>query len=416
MERVTIGDATLICADVIEGLQSLPDESVQCVVASPPYWGLRDYGVSGMIGLEPVLDCSMNPEILMEPKSGMPYIKKCGKCYMCKLVKVFLEVKRVLRSDGTVWLNMGDAYAASRSYQVTDNIHCSVGNDKSSSIPDGFKPKDLLMMPARLAIALQENGWWLRSEIIWAKPNPMPESVTDRPTSAHEKIYLLTKSAKYYYDADAVREKSTCALPTDPNYRACGKSDSRAERKGMKPGFDDGDGFYHPDSRNLRNVWTIATQPYPEAHFATFPEALPRKCIMAGTSEHGCCAGCGRPLERITEKSRTFESGSGRSGNMPSGKHGQDLQGGGETLDIRRGPCVSTKTTGWQASCECNAGTEPCTVLDPFSGSATTGLVALKLNRKYIGIELNPEYIELSIKRIKKEASQTKLFTGVDIR
>jgi len=185
-------------------------------------------------------------------------------------------------------------------------------------------------MPARLAIALQEAGWWVRSEIIWAKPNPMPESVTDRPTSSHEKIYLLTKAGRYFYDADAVREK---AAPWNSSKGFNEDGQSKRNIEGRLGNREDKE----QSGRNLRNVWTIATQPYPEAHFATFPEALPMKCIMAGTKQ-------------------------------------------GDT------------------------------VLDPFSGSATTGLVALKLGRKYIGIELNPEYQELAIKRIQKEAEQGKLF------
>ena len=161
--------------------------------------------------------------------------------------------------------------------------------------------------------------------------------------------------------------------------------------------------------RNLRNVWTIATQPYPEAHFATFPEELPRKCIMAGTSERGVCSQCGKPWERVVEKLRTFESGSGKAGHVPVGKNGERLQGGGETLDIRRGPCIETKTLGWRPTCTCGAPTVPATVLDCFAGSGTTMLVALQLDRKAIGIELNPKYGELIWKRIEKEAKQGRL-------
>lgn len=345
-DKIQIGDATLITVDVLDGLRDLPADSVQCVVTSPPYWGLRDYGVNGMIGLEATF-----------------------QEYFDRMVEVCREIRRVLRPDGTFWLNLGDAYCGGgRGGQSEDKRS---ENWQPEYTPtgkmDNFKPKDLLMMPARLAIALQADGWWLRSEIIWAKPNPMPESVTDRPTSSHEKIYLLTKSARYYYDADAVREpykESSIKRLSQPNFdnQTGGPKDpktgNRSHRKvleNIRKQFDNsqgggGTGFKghsgdfdsngnllgDPRGRNLRNVWTISTQPYPEAHFATFPEALPRKCILAGTREG----------------------------------------------DI---------------------------VLDPFSGSATTGLVALKLNRKYIGIELNPEYQELAYRRIEKEARQVKL-------
>ena len=173
----------ILVGDCLTLLRGLPAESVHCVVTSPPYWGLRSYkGELGMIGLEPTFDK-----------------------HLANLVEVFREVRRVLRKDGTCWLNYGDAYAANRGCQVTDNKHVGVGNTKGSRVTDGFKPKDLMMMPARVALALQADGWWVRSEIVWHKPNPMPESCTDRPTSAHEKLYLLSTSARYFYDGEAVR-------------------------------------------------------------------------------------------------------------------------------------------------------------------------------------------------------------------
>ena len=307
-----IGDATLYCGDVLECLAALPDESVHCCVTSPPYWGLRDYGVPGMIGLEPTF-----------------------QEWLDKMVAVCREIRRVLRKDGTFWLNCGDCYANPSQPGGGDPTikNRNIGDKKYPLKPlSGFKAKDLLLMPARLAIALQTDGWWVRSEIIWAKPNPMPESVTDRPTSAHEKIYLLTKSAKYFYDADAVRERSL--YPHDNRGARVAEEHKRFPTDKIN-GIRDS-GIY--ENRNLRNVWTIATQPYSEAHFASFPEALPMKCIMAGS---------------------------------------------------RKGD----------------------TILDPFSGAATTGLVALKLDRRYIGIELNPDYIAMSIKRIEMEARQERLFT-----
>src|SRR5215472_5806675 len=217
----------LLLGDCRAVLLTLPADSVHCVVTSPPYWGLRDYGIEGQLGLEPT------PEEYVE-----------------RMVAVFHEVRRVLRDDGTCWANMGDT----------------------------FSDKQLVGMPWRLAFALQADGWFLRSDIIWAKPNPMPESVTDRPTKAHEYVFLLTKSARYYYDADAVRE------PWADD--RLGGSATRSLRYSELSGRNGDHGLGPPPpfaGRNLRSVWTIATAPYPEAHFATFPPELARRCIVAGS-------------------------------------------------------------------------------------------------------------------------------------
>lgn len=225
----------ILTGDAIEQLKMLPDRSVQCVVTSPPYYNLRDYGVPGQIGLEDT------------PQE-----------YVARLVEVFREVRRVLRDDGTVFLNLGDSYAANRSYQVCDNKHVDVGNNHSSSAPPGLKPKDMIGIPWRVAFALQDDGWWLRSDIIWHKPNPMPESVTDRPTKAHEYVFLLTKSEKYFFDSEAIKEPATNA----------GKRVSLGEKsfsKGQANGAGiraSGNGladFYDvPATRNRRSVWTVA--------------------------------------------------------------------------------------------------------------------------------------------------------------
>lgn len=269
------------------------------------------------------------------------------------------------------------------------------------------------MMPWFVALALQADGWYLRSDIIWKKPSPMPESIRDRPTKSHEYIFLLSKSPSYFYDQEAIREEHSPASIERSKYDR--KKDKT--NKGMPTGKDRNDsGMIHASGlnalpyilsnggRNKRSVWTIATQPFPEAHFATFPEALVEPCIRAGTSQRGCCAECGAPWVRVVEKSRTFESGSGRSGNMPIGKNGPDLQGGGETLDVRRGPIIHTKTVGWRPSCDCDAGDPvPAVVLDPCMGSGTTALVAKKLNRDFLGIELSPEYVEMAQRRLRAE-------------
>lgn len=365
--------------DVIEGLRQIPDESVHCVVTSPPYWGLRDYGVDGQIGLE------RTPEEFIQ-----------------KLVEVFREVRRVLRSDGTAWVNMGDGYASAGNGPQGDKGQCKRPKNtkkaeyeqRRSTITAGFKPKDLIGQPWMLAFALRADGWYLRSDIIWSKPNPMPESVTDRPTKAHEYIFLLTRSDKYFYDAEAIRE--------DASEAQSGRiSQKRGEFSGKSEAMEGRNAFRAiVEKRNKRTVWEIATEPYPEAHFATFPTELVKPCILAGTSAHGVCAECGGPWKREVNKTRTFESGSGRSGNMPAGKNGAHLQGGGETKDIRRGPCISTETIGWTPTCKHKADRIPATVLDPFSGSATTGYVALGLGRSYIGIDLNKKYLELAKKRL----------------
>lgn len=233
-----------------------------------------------------------------------------------------------------------------------------------------LKPKDLVGMPWRVAFALQADGWWLRQDIVWAKPNPMPESVTDRCTKAHEYVFLLTKSAQYYYDQKAVRESQSDSIAARERYKykpsagrkASDNTDVNWNGDELAKSFGDGTG-----TRNRRSVWTIPTQPYPQAHFATFPEALVRPCIMAGTSEKGCCSECGAPWERLD------------------------------------GVYVNTRTTGWRPSCKCNADVLPCAVLDPFMGSGTVGVVAGRGGRTFIGIELNPEYITLAEQRLAQE-------------
>lgn len=254
---------TILQGDVREQLAKLPDASVQCCVTSPPYWGLRDYGVEGQIGLEPT------PE-----------------AYAAKMVEVFREVRRVLREDGVCFLNLGDSYAGSGKGPAGNigaqhderNLWKVNGGVVSGNVPPGLKPKDLVGIPWRVAFALQADGWWLRQDIIWAKPNPMPESVTDRCTKAHEYIFLLTKSARYYWDAEAMSEPKECWRK-----RGAGRSKHNADRN------DNGDmaHFANEDiergTRNKRSVWTIVPTPYREAHFATFPPEIPRLCISAGS-------------------------------------------------------------------------------------------------------------------------------------
>lgn len=346
----------IIQGDCRQMLATLPAASVQCCVTSPPYYGLRDYGVAWQIGLEPSPDE-----------------------YVARMVKVFHEVRRVLRDDGVLFLNLGDSYARSEAkggsgpggknvaaygeaYGLAQSAKCgssdgAVGRGarpRSRLAADGVKCKDLLMIPAQVALALRADGWFLRSDIIWHKPNPMPESVTDRPTSAHEHVFLLTKSARYFYDADAIRqplaEASYSRLAQDiegqtGSTRANGGAKTNGTMKAVRFGGNKGQGDHGSASRrasgnewnpqtetaNARNVWTIPTQPYSGAHFATMPPKLAEKCIKAGS----------RPGD---------------------------------------------------------------TVLDPFGGAGTTGLVADRLKRDAILIELNPTYADLARDRLVADA------------
>ncbi len=380
----------ILIGDVREKLRELPEESVHCVVTSPPYWGLRCYGVDGQIGQEPTLQGHVDV-----------------------MVEVFREVRRVLRKDGTVWLNYGDCYATGAG-KVGDHPGGGAQGERwkgpttqPNRMPQiGLKPKDLCMMPARVALALQADGWWIRSEIIWVKPNPMPESITDRPTSSHEKIYLLARSARYYFDAEAVREKSDWGRVNNPDWQH-----QRAEtnaRKGMgnRNAKDGAFTEWQPEhGRNSRNVWTIATAPFPGAHFATFPPKLIEPCIKAGTSEKGCCPECGAPWVREVEKQENIHPGSSHThladlsrGNAQTRADGTPA---GTIMRERYQAGHAPKTTGWSPSCDCNAlPSKPCTVLDIFGGAGTTGLVADRLKRNAILIELNPDYAARARERL----------------
>jgi len=356
----------------------LPDNSVDCVVTSPPYWGLRDYGLEEQgIGLEPT------PE-----------------AYCANMVAVFREVWRVLKPSGTVWLNLGDSY-----------------NEKA-----------LVGIPWRVAFALQADGWYLRSDIIWSKPNPMPESVTDRPTKAHEYVFLLTKQAKYYYDADAIREAHTdesvarylrgSSYTGDKPYSMKGKprghgmpsqkwetegfTSSRQWVKGHS-GYVSADGhvMVNENGRNKRSVWEIATQPYPEAHFATYPEKLVEPCILAGSSEKGVCAQCGKPWERIVEHAIVYDHVTTQRGKFKDGPYASQTGNGIGTHDIRHGVYSQRTYKGWQPTCDCNADVVPATVLDPFAGSGTTLAVAQRLGRRSVGADLSAEYLALAKTRLE---------------
>jgi DNA modification methylase len=323
---------SLYQGDVLEELRKIPDGVVRCCVTSPPYWGLRDYGVEGQIGIE-----------------------KTPEAYVAKLVAVFAEVRRVLSADGTLWLNLGDCYATGAG-KVGD---CPGGGEQGerwsgpaiqpNRMPlAGLKPKDLVGIPWRVAFALQADGWYLRSDIIWSKPNPMPESVQDRPTKSHEYVFLLSKSEQYHYDAAAIRtEQSPVSIARRTRARWSGYappgqpahngdpirgSDKQRGHSRHHAGFNDRWDVMTKEEQqalgaNARSVWTIATQPYPEAHFAVFPEELAGRCILAGSAV-------------------------------------------GDT------------------------------VLDPFAGSGTTLLVAKRMQRHAIGVDLSVAYCALAARRL----------------
>lgn len=462
-----MSDWEIIQGDCREVLAGMPSESVQMVCTSPPYWGLRDYG------LEPLVwggaaDCEHlwgswteshdEREATTTAKSRTTdrfygdesrrfdgnhqkhtagQFCRCGawrgslgleptpELYVEHLVEIFREARRVLRSDGTVWLNMGDCYAGSWSgnsmrpqggSQRPGQLGFQALEDtgypsRSGNVPAGLKPKDLVMMPARVAMALQADGWWLRSDIVWAKPNPMPESVTDRPTRSHEFMFLLTKSARYFYDATAIAEGLS-------RPELMGTLRNRGtNRKGNNAGKlrNDGDRVgvpYAPHgSRNKRSVWTVTTEPFPSEHFAVFPTKLVEPCILAGTSKKGACAECGAPWERVVE--RTELQNQRKAPGQPSHLTPQGyLRAGGSRCGDNE-----AHTTGWQPTCDCDAPedgehilierpdshidklaypTKPCLVLDPFCGAGTTGLVALRHSRRFVGIDLNPSYVEMA--------------------
>lgn len=498
-----IGDCTLYLGDCLEVLKTLPDASVHCCVTSPPYFGLRDYGMDGQIGLEET------PGAFIE-----------------KMTEVFREVRRVLRDDGTAWVNMGDSYAGSRAGPQGESgamanrsvaaARCRQASEEQvvrgkrdakrwggGNIPhgNGIKPKDLIGIPWRLAFALQDDGWYLRQDIVWSKPNPMPESVRDRCTKAHEYIFLLSKGARYYFDQEAISEplagSSIERLSQDLEHQhgssrahAEGKSNGpmkavkRSGNKERKPGAQRGcpkntgsnvcgSVPWEGSTRNKRSVWTVGTHPFKEAHFATFPEKLIEPCILAGCPGAVCAhcgtapimakpnCGCYPPflpgdfeiIETPTGTACTEDPSLlvGRAGHSrPRGDnegrrpitryeqriyaaqlitspHRKDMERevGPSFLHYIRNDKSGARPVpqeilnkwidkGWIAAVEIPevAGMQlrRGTVLDPFMGSGTTGAVAARLGRKSIGIELNPDYLDIAMRRIAAAQEQPDMF------
>jgi len=349
----------------------LAAKSVHTIVTSPPYYGLRDYGVDGQIGLE------VTPDE-----------------YIANLVAVFRECKRILRDDGTLWVNIGDSYTSmkSRYNQKAQNLNGgkSQDNEFQGNKTDlyhhpelGLKDKDLIGIPWMLAFALRADGWYLRQDIIWAKPNPMPESVKDRCTKSHEYIFLLSKSARYYYDHEAVKED---AAGGRERFGGAKYGD-----KGLDKSRNDTARFDETivSVRNKRDVWTVTTKPYKGAHYATFNPELIKPCILAGAPET-CCAKCGAPYERVVEH-KTSTPGQKPGYAQNTGMRNDGDRAGGWTDMV-------TITTGFQPTCTCNAGTSSGIVFDPFVGSGTTVATAIQLGRKGIGIDLSFKYLQENAK------------------
>ncbi len=369
----------LLVGDVRETLKQIADKSVHCCVTSPPYWGLRDYGNDGQLGLEPT------------PTE-----------YIDALVKVFKEIHRVLRDDGTLWINIGDSYASFRDGKVTpdttrgESTGTFVEKGKASNrmassfVNTPIKHKDLVGIPWRLAFALQADGWYLRQDIIWAKPNPMPESVTDRCTKSHEYIFLLTKLPKYYFDYEAIKEKAV----SNNKPRQFGATNQIGTLRN-----DVGRIFEDSGTRNKRSVWAVTVKPFREAHFATFPSELIEPCVLSGTSEHGVCNQCGKQYERKMEKGEIPER---KTRDNTLGVHPNRLTT--TRLNSVDMIAIPKHQVGWQKTCDCAKSIPvPATVLDPFFGSGTTGLVAQQLGRNWIGCEINPEYAKIASERLAHE-------------
>lgn len=445
---------------------------MQCVVTSPPYWGLRKYAGEQVLIWPGPLPCvrSMRHRWAGESRKSMTggvgtgvvgshqhdetyyhvTSNTCVKCgawrgaygleptvemYVAHTVEILREVRRVLRADGVCFWNVGDSYVGSgkggnpegssakqttvrgaadgmpTTFIKSKRIERGDGRWGGGNLPanDGLKPKDLCLIPFRIALAAQADGWWVRSDIIWAKPNPMPESVTDRPTDAYEHILMLTKSARYFWDAEAVKEPIQDYIAERIRREAAAgmvnrnQTDSydKIRGDGGVARFQKGTWEKFLGGRNMRNVWTFPTQPYSGAHFATFPEELPRRCIKAATSAKGACRQCGAPWEQVTKKGRgvigdaaevrtredahtesAYEKGS--NPNRIALLRQAARAAGGEYVN-------DAQTIGWRPGCKCkgqHGRTVPCVVLDPFGGSGTTGRVAIKLNRRAVLLDL----------------------------
>lgn len=330
--------ARILVGDALERLQDLPEDSIHTTVTSPPYWGLRDYDAEEQLGLED------------DPEE-----------YVRAVVEVFQEVRRVLHPSGTLWLNLGDSYAGSWAGQSGGSDlrqkpdEFTPERNVARNPPDGLKRKDLMFMPERVAMALQADGWWVRNRITWHKTNPKPSSIEDRFTVCTEPIFLLSARDTYFFDPVPLREPSRSSKDSGNTQRVESRQPGSDHRQAGSVPWD------ACPTRHPRDVWKMPTDSFDGGHFATFPPELPRRCIQAGTSEHGACPSCGEP---------------------------------------------------WREDPRCSCGDlepEPCTVLDPFLGAGTTALAALEEGRDAVGVELNPEYAHMAWERVRDLAEMPRL-------
>lgn len=414
---VADADLTLYVGDALEVLRELPAESVHCCVTSPPYWGLRDYGIEPTVWPEVSYSPLPGFEVTVPPAACCLGLEEDPYAFVGHLVLVFRELRRVLRPEGTVWLNIGDSYASKArgsdlgwgksrltnpgTLQKAQAASMRRLGERHRGKSAGLKSKDMVGIPWLLAFALRTDGWWLRSEVIWDKANPMPESTTDRPAKAHEPIFLLTKRERCFYDYVAVRENTSGTANARGNGMGPKAMQHADASSGVKQNASAAAAFADLTARrNLRSVWKVASQPYTGAHFAVFPPDLIEPCILASTSAHGCCSVCGTPWAPVNEKRSLgrHELPHDHPEYRPTrylGKHEETNGGGQRYLDV--------VTTDWKASCVCGADVVPCVVLDPFMGSGTTGLVARKHGRRAVGIEKSPEYAALAAERLSQQ-------------
>jgi DNA modification methylase len=449
----------VLIGNCLKTLKMIPDESVHTCITSPPYYGLRDYGTGTWVGGDP--DCShqrdsKRSETTITGHKNMNeqghvvgdgiFKSTCRKCgatredeqigledspeeFIEKLVSVFREVKRVLHPSGTLWINIGDSYCGTgHKGDHTDPKHKEGRNGQviaKNNKLSGYKSKDLIGIPWMLAFALRADGWYLRQDIIWSKPNCMPESVKDRCTKSHEYIFLLSKSKKYFYDSEAIKEpvKQDWGTRVRTNGKYHNEGTGLQPHSGLEKSYE---------TKNKRSVWNVSPKPYSEAHFAVFPPELIEPCVLAGTSQGGCCSTCfapyvrttGRPCQQCGEiiptqgkecKACGFRNTEWMNEREINAQKRGVIGGGHRHTARKKNMTTATVASNrYLPSCDCDAEQIPCTVLDPFGGSGTTAGVALKHHRNAILCELNEEYTELINNRIesitKTKKGQKTLF------